>query len=50
MLKQLRLIPPLWEPNGIAALKREGVDVVVALTHLTFAEDRALAERHRRSI
>jgi 2',3'-cyclic-nucleotide 2'-phosphodiesterase (5'-nucleotidase family) len=47
MLKQLRLIPPLEAADtALAALKRERVDVVVALTHLTFAEDRALAERH----
>ena len=45
MLKQLRLIEPLEAAGTVlAALKRERVDVIVALTHLTFAEDRALAE------
>jgi 5'-nucleotidase len=29
----------------LAALKSEGVDLIVALTHLSFAEDRELAER-----
>jgi 5'-nucleotidase len=29
----------------LAVLKKEQVDVIVALTHLSFAEDRALAER-----
>jgi 5'-nucleotidase / UDP-sugar diphosphatase len=29
----------------LPALKREGVNVIVALTHLTFAEDRALAQK-----
>jgi 5'-nucleotidase len=30
----------------LQTLKKAGVDVVVALTHLTFAEDRALADRY----
>jgi 5'-nucleotidase len=45
-LERIRLI----DPQEAAAmylpmLKAEGVDVVVAVTHLTFAEDRELAER-----
>jgi 2',3'-cyclic-nucleotide 2'-phosphodiesterase (5'-nucleotidase family) len=45
-LKQVQIIPPAeavaqWLP----ALRGEGADVIVAVTHLTFAEDRELAER-----
>jgi 2',3'-cyclic-nucleotide 2'-phosphodiesterase (5'-nucleotidase family) len=45
-LKQIRIVPPL-EAAAIylPALKREGVDVIVAVTHLNFADDRELAER-----
>ena len=46
MLKQIRLVPPLEAAaRYLPDLKREGVDIVVAVTHLTFAEDRELAER-----
>jgi 5'-nucleotidase len=45
-LTEIHLIEPL-EAAGtyLPVLKNERVDIVVALTHLTFAEDRALAER-----
>jgi 5'-nucleotidase len=43
---QLRILNPLEAAGAqLARLKQERVDAVVALTHLTFAEDRALAER-----
>src|SRR5262245_5704251 len=45
-LKQLRIIPPVEATaQYLPALQREGVELVVAVTHLTFAEDRELAER-----
>jgi 2',3'-cyclic-nucleotide 2'-phosphodiesterase (5'-nucleotidase family) len=45
-LKQIRIIPPVEAAaTYLPALRREGVHVVVAVTHLTFAEDRELAER-----
>jgi 5'-nucleotidase / UDP-sugar diphosphatase len=45
-LKQLRIVPPLEAAaEYVPALQRERVDVIVAVTHLTFAEDRELAER-----
>jgi 5'-nucleotidase len=45
-LERVRLIDPLQAAaTQLANLKKEQVDVIVALTHLTFAEDRALAER-----
>src|SRR5215510_3608650 len=43
--KQIRIVPPLEAAaEYLPALQREGVDVIVAVTHLTFAEDRELAE------
>lgn len=46
MLKQIRLIEPRQAAaTNIAALRREKVDVIVALTHLTFEDDRALAQQ-----
>ena len=43
--KQIRIVPPLEAAaEYVPALQREGVDVIVAVTHLTFAEDRELAE------
>jgi 5'-nucleotidase len=45
-LTRLRAIDPLEAAaTQIQALKKEGVDAIVALTHLTYEEDRALAER-----
>src|SRR5262245_56955768 len=45
-LKQIRIVPPLEAAaEYVPALQREGVDIIVAVTHLTFAEDRELAER-----
>jgi 5'-nucleotidase len=45
-LKHLRLIDPAEAAaEYIPRLKAEGANVIVAITHLTFAEDRALAER-----
>ena len=45
-LERIRLIDPQQAAaTYLPALKNERVDVVVALTHLSFAEDRALAER-----
>lgn len=45
-LERIRIIDPLEAAaKYLPELKREQVDVIVALTHLTFAEDRALAER-----
>lgn len=45
-LERIRIIDPQEAAaKYLPALKREQVDVIVALTHLTFAEDRALAER-----
>lgn len=45
-LARIELVEPL-EAAGryIPELRKQGVDVIVALTHLTYAEDRALAER-----
>lgn len=41
-----RLIDPMrGAAKYLPILKREGANVIVALTHLTYAEDRALAER-----
>jgi 2',3'-cyclic-nucleotide 2'-phosphodiesterase (5'-nucleotidase family) len=43
---RLRAIDPFEAAaTQLGALKNEGVDLIVALTHLSFAEDRALAER-----
>jgi 5'-nucleotidase len=43
---RLRVLDPLEAAGAqLARLKQERVDAVVALTHLTFAEDRALADR-----
>jgi 5'-nucleotidase len=43
---RLRVVNPLEAAAAqIARLKQERVDAIVALTHLTFEEDRALAER-----
>jgi 5'-nucleotidase len=48
-LARIRVIDPLdAAATYLPALEREQVDVVVALTHLTFEEDRALAERFPR--
>ena len=45
-LERIRLIDPQQAAaTYLPVLKNERVDVVVALTHLSFAEDRALAER-----
>jgi 5'-nucleotidase len=45
-LARIQLIDPLKAAaTYLPMLEQEQVDVVVALTHLTFAEDRALAER-----
>jgi 5'-nucleotidase len=45
-LERIRLIDPLEAAaTHLPNLKKEQVDVIVALTHLTFAEDRALADR-----
>jgi len=42
----LRFIDPLTAADSaIGALKREGADAIVAVTHLSYATDRALAER-----
>lgn len=45
-LTRMELVDPL-EAAGtyIPELRKRGVDIIVALTHLTYAEDRALAER-----
>src|SRR5688572_13294161 len=46
MLQRIRLEDPLEAAAAyLPVLRKEQVDVTVALTHLTFAEDRALAER-----
>ena len=43
---QIELIDPLEAAaKYIPQMKQEGADVIVALTHLNFADDRALAER-----
>jgi 5'-nucleotidase len=43
---RLRAIDPLEAAAAqLAVLENEGVDLIVALTHLSFAEDRELAER-----
>jgi 2',3'-cyclic-nucleotide 2'-phosphodiesterase (5'-nucleotidase family) len=45
-LKHVRFIDPLTAAGpAIAALKREGANVIVAVTHLEFADDRTLATR-----
>ena len=45
-LTHVRLIDPLEAAaTYLPVLERERVDVIVAITHLTFAEDRALAQR-----
>lgn len=45
-LQRLRFIHPIEAAAAqLAALRTEGVDVIVALTHLTFDLDRALAEK-----
>jgi 5'-nucleotidase len=45
-LTHIRLIDPLEAAaTYLPQLEREGANVIVAITHLTFAEDRALAER-----
>jgi 5'-nucleotidase len=45
-LERIRLVDPLEAAaTYLPALRKEQVDVTVALTHLTFAEDRALADR-----
>lgn len=44
--ERLELIDPLEATaKYLPEMKREGVDVIIALTHLNFATDRALAER-----
>ncbi len=44
--ERLELIDPLEATaKYLPQMKREGVDVIVAFTHLNFATDRALAER-----
>lgn len=45
-LERMELVAPL-EAAGtyIPELRKQGVDIIIALTHLTYAEDRALAER-----
>jgi 5'-nucleotidase len=46
-LQRVRLVDPLdAAATYVPVLKREGVDAIVALTHLTFEQDRALAERY----
>ena len=45
-LKHSRIIDPIAAAGQyLPALKREGADVIVAVTHLAFATDRALVER-----
>ncbi len=45
-LAHVRLINPLdAAATYLPALKREGANVIVAITHLAFADDRALVER-----
>jgi 5'-nucleotidase len=45
-LVRLQLVDPAEAAaKYVPVLKREGVDAIVALTHLSFVEDRALAER-----
>ena len=45
-MKHVRLIDPIEAAaTYIPVLKNEGANVIVAITHLTFAEDRTLAER-----
>lgn len=45
-LTHVRLLDPLVAAGTyIPDLKREGADLIVAITHLAFADDRALAER-----
>jgi 2',3'-cyclic-nucleotide 2'-phosphodiesterase (5'-nucleotidase family) len=45
-LAEIELIDPMQAAaTHLPALVREQVDVIIALTHLTYAEDRALAER-----
>jgi 5'-nucleotidase len=45
-LRRIQLINPLVAAaRYLPVLKKERVDVIVAVTHLTFAEDQALAER-----
>lgn len=45
-LRSFRLISPMRAAaTYLPKLKREGANVIVALTHLSYAEDRALAER-----
>ncbi len=45
-LERLRFINPIEAAEAqLAALKAQGVDVIVALTHLTFDLDRTLAEK-----
>jgi 2',3'-cyclic-nucleotide 2'-phosphodiesterase (5'-nucleotidase family) len=45
-LTQLRIVPPVEAAaQYLPELEREGVDLIAAVTHLTFAEDRELAER-----
>ena len=45
-LRRVQLINPLVAAaRYLPVLKKERVDVIVALTHLTFAEDQALAQR-----
>ena len=45
-LERIQLIDPAEATaQYLPELKKQQVDVIVALTHLTFAEDRALAER-----
>jgi 5'-nucleotidase / UDP-sugar diphosphatase len=44
-LRQIRIVPFLdAAAQYVPALQREGVDMIVAVTHLTFAEDRELVE------
>jgi 5'-nucleotidase len=45
-LKHLRLVDPIEATaTYLPALKAEGVNAIVAITHLAFAEDRALVQR-----
>lgn len=45
-LERMELVDPLVAAGTyIPELRKQGVDVIVALTHLTYAEDRALAEQ-----
>jgi len=45
-LKHLRLIDPIEATaTYLPILKSQGVDAIVAITHLAFAEDRALAQK-----